>query len=185
MAEQMRGRAGRTERPPGAFPGAVAVLLLLWVGLASGCGFQLRTWDLEGNVETARIVANARNPLADPLGRALRTAGVEVVESSAAQLTIELLEDRSSRRSISVTNQARAAEYEARLSVRYTVSTADGEVLLSPRWVRASRVYTVDRNNLVGSSEEQALLEREMLGELVQQVIRGVNAVVSSGGDAG
>jgi outer membrane lipopolysaccharide assembly protein LptE/RlpB len=38
----------------------------------------------------------------------------------------------------------------------------------------------VDRDNLVGSSEEQALLQREMTDDLVQQIIRGVNAVVTA-----
>ena len=51
---------------------------------------------------------------------------------------------------------------------------------LTPRSIRASRVYTVDRNNIVGSSEEQALLQREMVEDLVQQIIRGVNAVVTA-----
>ena len=146
--------------------------------LLSGCGFHLRTWDLEGNVESAKITANARNPLAEPLGRALRSSGVDLVDGGAADVVIELLADRRGRRSVSVTDQARAAEYETSLQVQYAVRDEQGELILQPRWVRASRIYTVDRDNLVGSSEEQALLEREMVNDLVQQVIRGLNSVV-------
>ena len=164
-------------------PGAIAQKALtaaLSMTLVAGCGWHLRTWDLEGNVETAKITANPRNPLATPLGQALKSAGVEIVDSGSADVSIELLDDRSGRRSVSVTDQARAAEYEATLAVLYRVVDAKGEELAAPRWVRASRVYTVDRDNLVGSSEEQALLEREMVTDLVQQVIRGVNAVVTA-----
>jgi LPS-assembly lipoprotein len=142
-----------------------------------GCGFHLRTWNLEGNVETARITANPRNPLAEPLGRALRSAGVTVVEDSDVDVVIELLADRKGRRSVSVTDQARAAEYETSLQVQYAVRDGDGETMLDPTWIRAARVFQVDRNNLVGSSQEQALLDREMVNDLVQQIIRGLNAV--------
>jgi LPS-assembly lipoprotein len=155
---------------------------LLLLGIASivaGCGFHLRTWELEGNIETAKITSNLRNPLADPLGRALRSAGVEVVGSGSADVTIELLSDRTSRRAVSVTDQARAAEYQTTLTVVYAVFDAKGEPLAAERSIRASRVYTVDRDNIVGSSEEQALLQREMVEDLVQQIIRGVNAVVA------
>ena len=162
-----------------AFLGALLTLLI-----SSGCGFHPRSWDLEGNVASAKITANQRNPLAEPLGRALRSAGVTIVESGEADLLVELLADRQNRRSISVTDQARAAEYETTLSVQYAVHDKDGNTLSAPRWVRASRTYEVDRNNLVGSSEEQSLLEREMVTDLVQQLIRGINAVVREPGSA-
>ena len=102
-----------------------------------------------------------------------------MVGSGSADVTIELLSDRTSRRAVSVTDQARAAEYQTTLTVVYAVFDAKGEPLAAERSVRASRVYTVDRDNIVGSSEEQALLQREMVDDLVQQIIRGVNAVVA------
>lgn len=160
----------------------IGLLLLLVV---TGCGFHLRTWNLEGTVETARITANARNPLAEPLGRALQSAGVALIEDgSAADVVVELLADERGRRSVSVTDQARAAEYETSLRVRYAVRGRDGEMLLDPTWVQATRIYRVDRDNLVGSSQEQALLEREMVTDLVQQVIRGLNAVTKEASGA-
>jgi len=153
----------------------IGIVICLQLG---GCGFHLRTWDLEGTVETARITANTRNPVAVPLGRALQSAGVELVDDgSEVDLVIELLADRQGRRSVSVTDQARAAEYETTLSVQYAVRDRDREILMDPNWIRASRVYRVDRDNLVGSSQEQQLLEREMVNDLVQQILRGVNAV--------
>jgi LPS-assembly lipoprotein len=158
----------------------------LWLSLAAvvfatvlgGCGFHLRTWDLEGNVGTARITANARNPVAGPLAQALQSAGVEL--QGEPDVIIELLEDQTGRRSVSVTDQARAAEYETSLRVRYAIRDGNGETLLQPTWLGASRIYEVDRANLVGSSQEQALLQREMVNDLVQQIIRGLDTVTRS-----
>ncbi len=161
----------------------IIVRTLMLAGLAvlvAGCGYHLRTWGLDGEIETAKIVSNLRNPVADPLGRALKSAGVDVVSSGDADVTIELISDRENRRAVSVTDQARAAEYQTTLTVVYAVHDASGEPLASARSIQANRIYTVDRNNIVGSSEEQALLQREMVEDLVQQIIRGVNAVVTA-----
>ena len=94
-----------------------------------GCGFHLRTWDLDESIETARITANLRNPLAEPLERALRGAGVELVTASGrADVVIELLNDQRGRRSVSVTDRARAAEYESSLSVQFAIKDRNGDV---------------------------------------------------------
>ena len=42
----------------------------------------------------------------------------------------------------------------------------------------------MDRDNIVGSSEEQALLVREMQTDLVQQILRALNAVTAEPGNA-
>jgi hypothetical protein len=95
-------------------------------------------------------------------------------------VVVELLGDRRERRSATVSGQARAAEYELIMGVRYRVRSGAGEELVADQWLERERVFRVDRDNLVGSSEEQALLEREMQAELVQQIIRSINAVAAA-----
>ena len=155
--------------------GAVGVLMS---ALATGCGFHLRTWDVGTSVESAYVSADARNPLRAPLERALRQAGVTEAEGAdGAEVVVELLDSRHDRRSITVSNQARAAEYETTLAVRYRVTDGQGRELVPDQWLERQRVFRVDRDNIVGSSEEQALLEREMQNDLVQQILRALNAV--------
>ncbi|MCB1684541.1 MAG: LPS assembly lipoprotein LptE [Pseudomonadales bacterium] len=148
-----------------------AALLLL-----AGCGFHLRTWDLETNVASAAVAAQGRSVLDEPLKRSLRNSGVELLEEGA-QITIDLLNEQRGRRSISVNDQARTEQYELSLNIQYEIRDESGAVLLPPRWIRALRIYRVDRDNLVGSSEEEALLEREMVNDLIQQLMRSVDAV--------
>lgn len=154
-----------------------AVIAGCTLALLAGCGFQLRTWDLSSNVDSFFIEVAGNNPLETPLHRAMRQAGVPEAESaSGAEVVVTLLDVRRSRRGVSVTSRARVAEYELNLNVLYGVR-ARGKQLLAPQWARSSRAYRVDRDNLVGSNEEQALLEREMQSDLVQQIVRAVNAV--------
>ena len=102
-----------------------------------------------------------------------------------SQVVVELLEQRTRRRSVSVTGQGRAAEYETTLEVRYQVHDKNGVELIAARWLRSERVFRVDRNNIVGNSEEQALLEQEMRNDLIQQILRSLDAVTRSTANAG
>jgi LPS-assembly lipoprotein len=162
---------------------AVPVMWLLATLLAftaGGCGFHLRTWDLESSVESAWVEASPRHDLAEPMRRALRQAGVEAAGGrSEAALVIDLMDQRQERRSASVSGQARAAEYEVIYAVQYRVTDAGGTDLVPAQWIERQRVYRVDRTNIVGSSEEQALLVREMRDDIVQQILRTLNAVAS------
>lgn len=160
----------------------LTVPLLLLIG---GCGFQLRTWDLGTSIESFYVRDANDNPLASPLRRALRQAGVEEAgNASDAEVVVVLLNSQRGRRSVSVTGQARAAEYEITLGVQYRVLDGQGEELIAERWVRGTRVFRVDRDNIVGTSEEQALLEREIESDLIQQIVRALNAVSGAAGPA-
>lgn len=152
---------------------ALAALLL------GGCGFQLRSYDLEAGVDSVAVLEQGRNLLTEPLRRGLRQAGVDVVSTveAGADATVVLLDDRRARRSVSVGGDARVAEYELLLGVRYRLLGADGTELAPARWAEVERIFQIDRDNIVGSSEEQALLDQEMQADLVQQLLRALNAV--------
>lgn len=156
------------------------VVLLVLAVTASGCGFQLRSWDIASSIESAYLTANPRNAFEAPLRRALRQAGIaEAATPGEATVVVTLLEDRRERRSVSVSSQARAAEYEVSVGVRFQVEDAQGRDLIPDQWLERQRVFRIDRDNIVGSSEEQALLEREMEADLVQQILRSLNAVAA------
>jgi LPS-assembly lipoprotein len=166
-------------------PGALAlgaVLLLL-----SACGFQLRGADLRSSVARVYLEASPRHSFAVPMRLALEQSGVDVLAKRAPDaLTLDLVDERRQRRSISVSEAAVAAEYEVRVAVRYAVRAGDGSVLQEPLWVERERVYRVDSDNILGSSEERALLEDEMRDELIRQIIRALDVLdASARGTAG
>lgn len=162
-------------------PCARALLLLGLLALAA-CGFQLRGTDLRSSVASAYVDAAPRHSYEVPLSLALERAGVEVLDlPSAGALIIDLIDERRSRRSISVSETAVAAEYEVIVGVRYAVRDASGRQLVEPQWLQRERVYRVDRENILGSSEERALLEQEMQNELIQQIIRTLDALAGAG----
>ena len=155
---------------------ARAAALCLVAALAAGCGFQLRTWDLATSFETAAIDADRDTDLDRDLAEALRSAGVRVVAADA-DVVLQLADQRNERRSGAVTSAGRAAEYELTLQVAFGIARSDGEELVATRLLRSERIARLDRDNIVGSSEEQALLAAEMRNDLVGQMLRTLGAV--------
>jgi len=147
--------------------------------LMAACGFQLRSYNLGASVESYALAGNTDLAIAPALRRSLDQAGLDRV-LEGANLLVELLDQRRDRRSVSTTGQTRVAEYETSYGVRYRLLDASGQELLPPTWVQRSRVYRVNRENIVGSAEEQALLEREMLQDVVGQIMRSISIVTQS-----
>ena len=153
----------------------IAVFALTLISL-SGCGFELRGWDLETSIESVHVTSKPRVRLAGELRQALSQAGVRIEpRPSAAEMIVELLEERRGRRTVAVTGSARAAEYEVTISVRFAIRSG-ARVLREPVWLDASRVFVVDRDNIAGTAGEQALIEAELANDLVGQIMRALNA---------
>jgi LPS-assembly lipoprotein len=145
--------------------------------LLASCGFHLRTYNFEAAVESFALASEPRIRVAQPLRQGLLQAGVQETDVASAALVVELLDQRLERRSASTAGQAGAAEYEMTHAVEYRILNGAGEELAPATWVQRDRIFRVDRDNIVGSSEEQALLEAEMTQDLVGQIIRAMDAV--------
>ncbi len=169
----------RADVQRGKWPRVVAALLLTVV--VAGCGFHLRNYSLDANLESFYVDSASQHFLADELRQGLRLAGAtEAATAMEAELVVELMDQRRLRRSVSTTGSARAAEYEIELGVRFRLNNGAGEALTEPQWITRERVFRVDRDNIVGNNEEQVLIEREMRADLVQSVVRTINAVTGS-----
>ncbi len=156
---------------------ACALAWLTILGTA-GCGFQLRNWDLATALSSAQIEAERGVDLDVDLARALEAAGVDVVDADA-DVVVRLTRQRDDWRSVSVTRGARTAEYELSLQVSFAVAAADGTVLAPSRVLRSERVARLDRDNLVGSSEERRLLDAEAREDLVGRMLRTLGALTN------
>lgn len=157
----------------------------LITSLIFGCGYKLRSWDLSQNIDSIFVQSMVSSPIDDPLSLALSRSGVLLVDSAKdAHIVVSLGSYNRSRRTASVNRRASAADYQLNLQISYEVLKG-GEKILGPQIARAYRVYRVDRENIVGGSEEEVLLETEMKSDLVQQIIRAINAVTQESEDGG
>lgn len=154
----------------------VALLLTL-----SACGFHLRGSGGTGfdNVDPAwRELALAS---ADPNGKLsaqLRTqftaAGANWVAPAQAAYTVHLGQEQFQQRYLTLSTRARAAEYQLTLSARFSVTAADGTIVIPDSSANTVRQMQSDPSKVVGKAEEVAILRREMRQQLVQQIIRRI-----------
>jgi len=158
------------------------VLLLLF----AGCGFHLRSYDVDAAFENYFIAASETSSFAVDLRRMLKSAGVaESASRSTADVVVEVLEERDLQRAVSTTGNARVAEYELEVGVNVRITNGAGIELAPAQWINRTRVFRVDRNNLTSNSEEQSLIQRELRAEVGQALLRTVNAVARNQGATG
>lgn len=163
---------------------AFCLITLLALSM-TGCGFQLRSYSFESSVSSFAIAGDASSAVAQSLRRGLLQAGVEEVSTMDAGLVMVIMDERNERRSISTSRAAQAAEYEISRGVQYQILGSNQQVLSPATWIERERVYRIDRGSIVGSGEERTVLERELMQDIVGQLIRAMDAVSRTLSDAG
>ena len=153
-----------------------ASFLIAAVVLA-GCGYHLRGANVQTSIPSAYVRGSEGVEITADVMRALRQAGVQVRDSAVdAAVVIELMQQTQSTRTLSYTDRATTAESQLELAIRFKIVGAGEKELVPDRWARATRTYLVDTNNLVGSDQQQRLMDSELRSDVVQQIMRGVNA---------
>lgn len=155
-----------------------AVIIAAMVSAAGGCGFHLRGYTFVGHVDSYYVESDTGARMRDPLERSLKLAGATAAPGpGGADVVIRMIDGRRERRSVSVAGDVGVAEYELSIELNYAIVGRDGQTLREPGWVRVQRVYRLDRGNVMGSSEERELIERELENDLAQQIVRTLNVV--------
>lgn len=140
--------------------------------LLSACGFQLRGAGIDNGMSLDALHVSAQNnhsPTRQQVLDALRSNGVSV--RGSAPYHLQLLAEPQYRRAVSSGSRSAPAEYELRQELVFQITNSAGQPLVGPETLSAQRAYVSDRDNLVGSSEEEALLQREMRQDLTRQLM--------------
>ena len=172
-------------------------LILLCFVLCSACGFQLRglNQNLSGIEEILLDCPQLHRNFCDALSQRLQLSGVTVIQRDSRPLNInpeaaetprdgsavrsasedpalELIIDRvtGSRRTVALTDTARAAEYEVTRTARYLVRK-NGEVAIEPTTIRQFQSYRFDENSVLGTDREEQQIIEDLDAQLAQDII--------------
>jgi len=149
-------------------------LLALCLLLATGCGFKLRG---ASPVPEALqpLAVECQNGIPDELCNAvldqLELGEVNVVEPDEADYRLILRNFNEQRRASAITQQAAAAEYDLRQSVRVDVVTSDRVPLVADTQIRSSETYRYDEDNVLAKQREEREIRESLYGRLAQQII--------------
>ena len=146
---------------------------LLVMGLAvllSACGFQLRGTGTN-QLTITELDVSARNAYGDTvrqLRQVLENSGVKITANAPYKLI--LTNEKESQRSASYTGNTGTAEYELSNVLSYEIQGQNNLPLVNGK-VEAYKVYLQDGSNVAGSSQEGAVIRKEMRRDLIQQLV--------------
>jgi LPS-assembly lipoprotein len=156
-----------------------AVLPVIALALAAGCGFHLRGHEpLPPLMATPFVDAKDRyTPLYAALEARLRAAGAKPAPTAAsASAVIRLSVDDSGRELLSVTADNKPGEYEVYYRAEFSVANGPTE-LLSPRQVKITREYGYDESAVLAKEHEEASLRVALAEEIADQILRQLVAL--------
>ncbi|MEE3143063.1 MAG: LPS assembly lipoprotein LptE [Pseudomonadota bacterium] len=146
------------------------------------CGFTLRSNEVISSRFNS-IQLNLQPPnseLSRLLRRRLDIAGVEtqLLTTNSPNINQPILvisDEQMTSRPVTFNPRARTAQQEMRLSI--TILFEQGEqMLIRPETLSVERTYFEDVENIAGNQEEVVIIRAEMRGELVNQIMRRLEA---------
>jgi LPS-assembly lipoprotein len=115
--------------------------------------------------------------LADELALLLAGNGVELVDGpEAAGARLSIVSARLERVVQSVGATARVREFALVYRVAYRIDATAGEALVPTTELVIRRDYTFDERQVLGTTSEQELREREMRREMATRIVANVSA---------
>ncbi|NND69907.1 MAG: hypothetical protein HKN19_20115 [Halioglobus sp.] len=160
--------------------------LLAVIGLLGACGFQLRGTGLAGTMlpedwkSMNLVIGNPNSELSREITTRFAANGIAWVERSDASYQLRVGPERFSQQNLSLNSEARAAEFELTLKTEFTVADSAGRVVMEKADAVVIKQMENDPRNVVGKSEEIALLRGEMRGELADQMLRRIGFFAAS-----
>ncbi len=148
--------------------------------LLSACGFHLRgAVDVPESLRNVYVTGeNPRSPIVKSVQRSMRASGVELSSSAAAApYTLYISNEQEDKRSVSVDEQAAAAEFQLRHYVSFELRDPKGSALAGPDQLISERVFVNDITNVVGKRDEERLIREEMRRQLAGQIMRRYQAL--------
>ncbi len=149
--------------------------LLLIMMISAGCGFQLRgKVELPEGVEPLLIGGiQSSDQLAIELRNLLGAYGVELTENaSEANFQIHILQQKKDKRSATLGQKAKVAEYQLTEEISFELRNAKGQRVLGPNRLTERKIMPNDPNKVVSTRDEENLLRREMLQNLAAKIAR-------------
>ncbi len=156
------------------------ISLILLCGLLSACGFSLRGTEslaLNPEIEQLSIKDEGNNSaLGQLLTQRLQVYGLDLLEPGKASLRLTLGAEQVKERVVSINRNARAGEFEMTLITSIELSK-DADVLISREVLALEEIYEADPANLAAKANEAELIKTEMRQELVEQILRRLQAL--------
>ena len=142
--------------------------------LAAGCGFHLQGHShLPAALKTPYLeVQDRQSDFTQSLRQALISNGAQLADRrEQASAVVSIVRENFRRRTLVVSVNNQANEYEITYTVTFTVSAGDLQ-LLQPQDLTETRSYSFDERLLLAKGHEEDQLRADMARELADRAMR-------------
>ena len=155
---------------------ALLLAMLLATALLSACGFHLRGATFQDSMpfKSIHVVIPESSDFGIELKRNLR-AGEHtqvVADSKAAQVIMEVMEEKRSKSILSLNVQGRVREYALHYDVHFRVRDVRNREVMAPVRLSLRRTLIFSETHALARENEEDMLYRDMQTDMVQQVMR-------------
>lgn len=113
-------------------------------------------------------------PFMQTLKKSLIAQGATISESAENNYRLVITEENYSRRTVSFTDDTKAAEYEIRAEVKYSLKNEAGVNIIGPDKIFAEKVYVFNKNQVLGKTQEEETIKKDLQKDLAWRLIQRV-----------
>lgn len=140
----------------------------------TACGFQLRG-SVSIPTELHQMSLHCSNQLSkvlcQTLAKQLSLNNVNLVEDNKADYILSVTSLDSSRRAISITDRAVAAEYEVTNKATFNLIAADQTIIIDNASTSARQTYRFDEDNIISKTREEEQVKEQINKLLASKII--------------
>jgi LPS-assembly lipoprotein len=158
---------------------AVALCVAAAALLLAACGFHLRGHSpLPPEMAVTYIHGTQEfGTLYDDFRTALESRGARVtLDRAEATAVLHILEDTADVDVLAVDLTGKVLEYRFRQNVQFDITAADGRTLLDRQSVSVNRALKFNRNDVLGTEREYALIREELQRDAVNLAMLRITA---------
>lgn len=155
------------------------IILLSLLGILSACNYHLR-----GSVEVPEVLRNLYLQSASPelhkgFEDTLKMDGAQLVAAPNPKgVIIHVINEKSDRRALSLSSAGKASEYELYYGLTFEVVGFGGQMIMPQQIVEVKRNYFNDQQDIIGKTNEEALIRQEMYRQAVNGVMDRGRALI-------
>lgn len=158
------------------------ILALALISLLAACGFQpAGKVNLDSKFASTHIytLSNA-TVMVDLIERQFQENDFLLVDQAEAMIVINVLNEKTRKRILSVDSDGKARMYELELTVSIAIKDAAGESLLPNQEIQVSREFLFDVNSVLGKSNEEQAIYTEMQNDAARLIMNRLQAFSST-----
>ena len=147
--------------------------VILLAFLLSSCGFHLAgTGEFPSSLQNTSVQGvSITRDLINYIERNLTANKINIVEKEQATALINILEEQTEKITLTVDSDGKAREFELKLNVYFDVKRPNDTYLLKQQNISLSRDFVFDKDDLLGTNEEEQQLFNEMRKDAAKLIV--------------